>query len=383
MALISLVMLAIVLFGFLGATLRSRARQEKKSIAGFHERMGQLSGVVQSENQPEPSGHDQNHDLFGNSPTHVKVIGISSKAESSSNRRINARPSSRSSARSRNQRAVSSNSTSQDDSRVSPQLALEDTKSNSETNGVANSRSEISNKPVRSSSGNKRKTASNLSSSTRTSRSKARTEVLHFEDGVVDPNMSSEPITDSNTGVRSLGKSIRGYERKANTKVLAAASIIAVVGIGTIVYALSNTSSPTSNRSNAKTVTSKTSSTKTNTSKPKTTSTTSAPTQNTGVLTPSSANSAGAVYFINSSSINLVINASKPSWVEESVTQGSTVLWEGTIPAGGSKTLSLNSSMWIRTGNVGALTITANGRPVKFSAPPGVYDFTFQQGVKA
>ena len=102
-----------------------------------------------------------------------------------------------------------------------------------------------------------------------------------------------------------------------------------------------------------------------------------------GPLTPTSADSTGSTYFLSSLPITLAVSASAPAWLEESVSPGSKILWQGIVPAGGSKTLTLNSSMWIRTGNVGVLTMVANGQPVSFSAAPGVYEFTFRQGVKA
>ncbi|NNN19171.1 MAG: DUF4115 domain-containing protein [Acidimicrobiaceae bacterium] len=190
------------------------------------------------------------------------------------------------------------------------------------------------------------------------------TEVLHFDDGAADGS-SLESATP-----------IFGGDRKVNTKVLAVASIVALVGLGALVVVLSSSNPVTIPRSPAVALPHSSQSNST-------TATTQARPTPPGPLMPTSADSTGAIYFLNASSITLDIHSSAPSWIEESVAPGSKILWQGIIPSGGSKTFTLGSSMWVRTGNVGVLTLTANGQPVSFTAPPGVYEFTFRQGVKA
>ena len=371
MALVGLVLIIIVLLGFLGAGLSSRARLERKSIANFHEKMGQLSGVVQAEGSSSHDGDPLDQELFTEVPTHVRVVGKAqpSKGSSTSKRRVYqpsrkptgpsgspSKPGRQSSSLSRS-RAVNKPETLGPPDQVKD-LVVENESGNGENSGVNEN------------FGSKKesKKPSKVSSFSRGSLTKVRTEFLRFDDSGV----SETPDTDGD---------LRGYERKVNTKVLAVASLALLVGIGAIIFSISSSSSPTSQNKvpPAATKSSKTAG-RQNSPVAAAPSTTVAPIASNGPLNPTTSNNSGAVYYINASTLTLAIHASAPSWVEESVSPGSAVLWEGIIPAGGSKTLSLNSSMWIKTGNVDVLNMTLNGRKVNFTASPGVYDFTFNQG---
>lgn len=380
MALVGLVLIIIVLLGFLGAGLSSRARLERKSIANFHEKMGQLSGVVQAEGSSSHDGDPLDQELFTEVPTHVRVVGKAkpSKGSSTSKRRVyqpSRKPTSPSGSPSKPGRQPSSLSRSR--AVKKPEI--------SEIPSVPSVPEQVKdpvvekgpvggdNSGVNENLGSKKesKKLSKVSSFSRGSLTKVRTEFLQFDDS----GDSETPDSDGD---------LRGYERKVNTKVLAVASLALLVGIGAIIFSLSSSSSPASQNKvpPAPTKSSKTAG-RQSSSVAAAPSTTVAPVVSNGPLSPTTSNSSGAVYYINASTLTLVIHASAPSWVEESVSPGSAVLWEGIIPAGGSKTLSLNSSMWIKTGNVDVLNMTLNGRKVNFTASPGVYDFTFNQGVKA
>jgi len=97
------------------------------------------------------------------------------------------------------------------------------------------------------------------------------------------------------------------------------------------------------------------------------------------VITPTSDSTAGATYVIPGGVGTVVIRASAPCWVEEATAPGGTILWDATLPAGGSYQLNGNGgTMWLRSGNSRAMTLTVNGLPVKFTSPPGPYDYTFE-----
>lgn len=364
MALILLVLVVVVLLGFLGAVLSSRARIEKKSIASFHEKMGQLSGVVQPDSHVEGDEVQPDHELFDEVPTHVRVVGKvqPSRSASSSKQRVYqapARPGSSSNSGNRPKNSPASPSRSRRTRKTQPPIfANEEDGSDSKA---------IDGSAVGDVAAGKG-ASSEVSAFVRGSSSKVHTEPLKFDDA------TGSDFEDSSKS------RLRNYERGPNTKFLAVAALIVIIGVGAVVFSLSASHNGASKNKSSTNSTVKSS--RTSTSSPPTTTTT-VPKASTGPLVPSSSNSAGAVYYIDSSSLTLVIDATAPAWVEESVSPGSKILWEATIPAGGSKTLTLSSSMWIRTGNVGALKMTMNGRKVQFSAPPGVYNFTFNQGVKA
>lgn len=96
-------------------------------------------------------------------------------------------------------------------------------------------------------------------------------------------------------------------------------------------------------------------------------------------LSPHSATAAGATYLVPGGVSKVVMKTSAPCWMEDAAAPGTTILWDSTLPAGGSYTLSGNgSSLWLRTGNSGVLSLMVNGLPVVFHAPPGPYNFYFE-----
>lgn len=366
MALIALVLVVVVLLGFLGAVLSSRARIEKKSIASFHEKMGQLSGVVQPEAHIDGDEVQPDHELFNEAPTHVRVVGKlqPSKSSNSAKRRVYqapARPGSGSSSGNGPKNSPSSSQRSRRTRKTQPPVFTSEEEGLDST-PYAGAASTVGNEGVGKSA------SSDVSAFTRVSTSKVHTEPLKFDDAGGSDFEGSSKFR------------LKNYERGPNTKFLAVAALIVIIGVGAILFSLSGSHNVASKNKSSVTTSAKSSRTPASGSP---TTTTTVPKASTGPLVPSSSNNTGAVYYINSSSLTLVIDASAPAWVEESVSPGSKILWEATIPAGGTKTLTLGSSMWIRTGNVGALKMTMNGRKVQFSAPPGVYNFTFNQGVKA
>lgn len=363
MAYFVLILLILVISGLIGTAISSRARSEKRSIAGFHQQMGQLSGVVQSDSQNEQGAAEAEQGLFGEVPSHVRVIGKVDSAKSLDP--LKGKP-----GRMGGTKAAPSLLRRNSVSGVAP-------RSSGEFRGQRGIIGEEPPAPTSASSGEgderniepvRRRRSASLSSDRRADGSRVKTEILQFDD---DSSAQESAVTSGLPG--SLG-------RKLNVRVLAVASIVGLIGLGAIAMSLSDghSTAPGAVDKNSAPPTSQSVITSRATTK-----TTLPPHVSTGVLMPASADSSGATYYIDSPTITLVLQASAPSWVEESVSPGSTILWDGTIPAGGSKTLTLNSSMWIKTGNVDVLTITANGRPVHFSASPGVYSFTFTQGVKA
>lgn len=373
MALLGLALLVVVIFSFIAAALSSRARSEKRSIASFHQHMGQLSGVVKSEGHAENPDPQPNEDLFGSVRSHVKVVGKSGSGRASGgSKRRSYRSGQGSSASSRRGRG-SPDSTSAS----SEAEALSKGRSSaSEDQLSASVETSSSQQPFEGGSSSQRRRngtgsrRTRLSASARAKGAKSRSEILQFTDDV------------AGVPAEVLGGGLPSLDRRVNTKLLAAASVVALAGLGTIFIALNGSHGASSSLkgpapSSSHHVTPPESTT------PTTPTTVAPPSKPAGPLTPASANSAGATYFIDSPSITVDVSASAPSWIEESVTPGSKVLWQGILPKGGSKSFTLNSSMWIRTGNVGVLTMTVNGKPISFSAPPGVFNFTFRQGVKA
>lgn len=358
MALLALTLAALVIFGLIGAALSSRSRSEKRSVASFHQHMGQLSGVVKAEVRGNEVSQEEGDELFSSVPSHVRVIGKTGRqGTGSAARRRPHRAGSSSSLGSRRGRTASQSAASQAEHKDALHSGTESAR------GLSNLESEGSNAGRKMGSSGRR---SRVSSSARLDNHHVRRAVLRFDDSPVEPNEVDD------------GPGLASGERRVNAKVLAAASVAALAGLGAIVYTLSSTHGTV-----AQSKASVSSSRKTTTSVQPPPNTTLVPKSPAGPLTPTSTSSSGAIYFVNSSSLTVDISASAPSWVEECITPNSKVLWQGIIPSGGSKSFTLDSSMWIRTGNVGVLTITANGQPVTFNANPGVYDFTFRQGVKA
>lgn len=334
--------------------------------------MGQLSGVVQAEGSGSHDGDPLEQELFTEVPTHVRVVGKAqpSKNSSSSKRRVYqpsrkptspsgspSKPGTQPSASPRSRRVKKPETPGVPDQVKDPSVE-------SASVGGDNSGAKENLQPKKE----LRKPA-RISGFSRGSLTKVRTEFLQFDDGGASEATASDG-------------DLRGYERKVNTKVLAVAALALLVGIGAIIFSISS-SSPTAQNKVPPPVTKSGKTGGSGSQAAAAPSTTVPPVVSNGPLSPTASSSSGAVYYINASTLTLAVHASAPSWVEESVSPGSTVLWEGIIPAGGTKTFSLNSSMWIKTGNVDVLNMTLNGRKVNFTASPGVYDFTFNQGVKA
>jgi|GEM_PF-3084955 len=92
--------------------------------------------------------------------------------------------------------------------------------------------------------------------------------------------------------------------------------------------------------------------------------------------TPVSANSNYATYDIPGGPKTIVVSATQPCWVADSNTANGPLLWDETLPAGGSYTISsTSSSLWIKVGNAHDFQMQVNGVPVTFSSPPGVFAF--------
>ncbi|WP_298345227.1 DUF4115 domain-containing protein [Ferrimicrobium sp.] len=92
--------------------------------------------------------------------------------------------------------------------------------------------------------------------------------------------------------------------------------------------------------------------------------------------TPVSSNASYATYDIPGGAKTIVVGASQPCWVADSDSANGALLWDETLPAGGSYTISSTApSLWIKVGNAHEFQMQVNGVPVSFSAPPGVYAF--------
>lgn len=97
-------------------------------------------------------------------------------------------------------------------------------------------------------------------------------------------------------------------------------------------------------------------------------------------LTAVSSNAYGASYSVPTGPVTVVLHAASPCWVEESTSPYGRISWDATLSSNQTYTITSAAPLWLRTGNVGALSITVNGRPVVFSATPGPYNFTFIGG---
>jgi len=90
--------------------------------------------------------------------------------------------------------------------------------------------------------------------------------------------------------------------------------------------------------------------------------------------------SQGATYRVAGGVHSVVLQVgAAPCWVADAQAPGGQILWDETLPAGSSYTITWSGGpLWLRAGNSGVLTLSVNGYPVRFSAPPGPYDFTFE-----
>jgi flagellar basal body-associated protein FliL len=178
-----------------------------------------------------------------------------------------------------------------------------------------------------------------------------------------------EVSTPSGAERRSKGRHVSsGTGRVSSLIVVVIVGVVAVTGV---VFEISKSKPLKALVAAQKT---KTSSSGTSASSSTTTSTTQ-PTQ----LTASSTSSGGADFHVTASALTVVLHASAPCWVEESATPYGKIVWASTLGAGQSYTISTSAPLWLRTGNVGVLSMTVNGLPVSVSAPPGAYNFSFSQ----
>ena len=95
------------------------------------------------------------------------------------------------------------------------------------------------------------------------------------------------------------------------------------------------------------------------------------------VLTPVSVSSQGATFAAPLGNYTIVISVTSPCWVAQSTSPGSMIVWDATLAAGSSHTISASGPLTIRAGNSTAMSLTLNGVPVKFSSNPGPYDVSF------
>ncbi|MHB8190728.1 MAG: DUF4115 domain-containing protein [Ferrimicrobium sp.] len=100
---------------------------------------------------------------------------------------------------------------------------------------------------------------------------------------------------------------------------------------------------------------------------------------------PTSSSASGASYGVAKGVSTVVLTTTGAScWVEESTVPGGTILWDATLPPGSRYVLQgQGGSMWLRAGNSHSLSIAVNGIPVRFSSPPGPYNFDFVAGTSS
>ena len=151
---------------------------------------------------------------------------------------------------------------------------------------------------------------------------------------------------------------------------------IGVIGVSAVVFKIATTthspraalSSPSSSNSLATASKAKT--------KKNATTTTTVPTQ----ISPLSSNATGSTYQVPAGSLTIQLTASAPCWVEQSNAPYGKLYFAQTLAAGQTQTLNSAAPIWIRTGNVKALSIKINNLPVVISAPSGTYNLTFNAG---
>jgi hypothetical protein len=92
-----------------------------------------------------------------------------------------------------------------------------------------------------------------------------------------------------------------------------------------------------------------------------------------------------ATYQVQGGVHTVVLQVSNaPCWVGDGTTPGGALLWDSTLPAGGSYTISWSGGpLWLRMGNSAVLSVTVNGHPVRFTAPPGVFNLYFEPATTA
>jgi cytoskeleton protein RodZ len=103
--------------------------------------------------------------------------------------------------------------------------------------------------------------------------------------------------------------------------------------------------------------------------------TTAAPT----ALEPASTQTGGATYSVGRPQFSLVVETSGSCWVQVRSGQSGPVVFQGTLPAGDSKTFPAEGPLWLRVGNAAALAVRVDGATVTMPHDPGmVYNLLFQ-----
>ena len=95
-------------------------------------------------------------------------------------------------------------------------------------------------------------------------------------------------------------------------------------------------------------------------------------------LAPTSSDGSGASYAAPTSAYTVVITVnSGDCWVAQSTAAGAAISWDATLTQGQTHTFQVTGPLWVRAGNSGVVSLTINGVPVHFTAPPGPYNFQF------
>ncbi len=92
-----------------------------------------------------------------------------------------------------------------------------------------------------------------------------------------------------------------------------------------------------------------------------------------------SSSSTGAVYDVAGGAHTVLLQvASQPCWVADASSSSGPIVWDATLSPGSSYTITWQGGpLWLRMGNSGVLSVSVNGTPVHFTAPPGPYNLTF------
>ena len=94
-------------------------------------------------------------------------------------------------------------------------------------------------------------------------------------------------------------------------------------------------------------------------------------------ITPFQTNAAGASIAVSMTTYTVTLVASKPCWVAQSVSPNGVISWDAVLQPGQSRVITTTGSLWLRTGNSTAVTLTVNNVPVHFSSTPGAFNFLF------
>jgi hypothetical protein len=95
------------------------------------------------------------------------------------------------------------------------------------------------------------------------------------------------------------------------------------------------------------------------------------------VVVATGAHATYAAYSVNAAALNLVVTASRPCWIElRGGSAASPVVFEGTIPAGVSRTFTTAGSIWLRVGNPAGAKLTIDGFVVNLPSVANPFDVT-------